>query len=549
MSMLNNVTATKAKKMAKFGRNGDTEMAHVTPGEQIIPLNVQTPRLMATAKEEFDKAGVPMDRYRVESSDNSMNPNTGKPEFFLKKLVKAAAPLIGAATGNPLIGAAVGAAAGMGGGGAAAAGGAGGGSAVPYESNPLPEPVKAFVQGGGVNSAPMVPTTTNLYPSPEQSMESMLRSQMMEQRGDEMASPALRAVGSGNIDSVIASPSNVPQRVSRNPVTGEQEFYSSSGNATMYNSEMGTPSRNPATGKQEFAATPQNYNQQVAANVAAKYGISIPSFGDGKAMAAIAANPSALADFNNTVAQQPAGWGATPTANASQPAASTSSAPAATTAAPAAVTAPPKKTIVNITQSNPLGTTPTTYGMNGYTGDTVIYSDGTTEKYGDFFAREIGNQYSGGSDFKNYIGKSYGGTTPEAPKAAPATATSASGVVKDTTGSNAVNTVLTNTANTQNTNQTSTRPNDVFGYQEQERPSWYYGMENTLKQLQDSYNKLTTPATDPNASTGDTSSTTSSSSSSGSSPNDNLSGVSTLTPQRGNRFRPGGRTGTLARNF
>lgn len=85
-------------------------------------------------------------------------------------------------------------------------------------------------------------------------------------------------------------------------------------------------------------------------------------------------------------------------------------APTNASSAPAS-TAPGKKTIANITQKSFGSTAPATYGQKNYTGDTVIYSDGTTEKYDDFFAREIGNQNRGGSDFRSYIGKSYGGPT------------------------------------------------------------------------------------------------------------------------------------------
>lgn len=64
-----------------MGRNGDREVAHLTPGEIVIPKGVVTPRFMTQLLAAFDQAGVPPARYTVGAA-NSMNPATGFPEYW-----------------------------------------------------------------------------------------------------------------------------------------------------------------------------------------------------------------------------------------------------------------------------------------------------------------------------------------------------------------------------------------------------------------------------------------------------------------------------------
>lgn len=68
-----------ANAMASEGRFGDTMMAHVTPGEVMIPPTRMTPKLMAAWLEAM--AGQDPSRY-VAGGANSQNPETGAPEFF-----------------------------------------------------------------------------------------------------------------------------------------------------------------------------------------------------------------------------------------------------------------------------------------------------------------------------------------------------------------------------------------------------------------------------------------------------------------------------------
>ena len=89
--------------MARYGRNGDTTMGHLTPGETIVPQQVlqSNPQLARGLGRAFKDVGADPRRYVVGSGQNSINPVTGKSEFFLGNL-------IGAIVGNPAISGALG---------------------------------------------------------------------------------------------------------------------------------------------------------------------------------------------------------------------------------------------------------------------------------------------------------------------------------------------------------------------------------------------------------------------------------------------------------
>ena len=79
------------KKMANFGRYGDDTVAHVETGELIVPraLIDRSPALKESIFQHLRELGVEdPERYVVGSQENSINPTTGLPEFFLKKLFK-----------------------------------------------------------------------------------------------------------------------------------------------------------------------------------------------------------------------------------------------------------------------------------------------------------------------------------------------------------------------------------------------------------------------------------------------------------------------------
>ena len=82
---------TIAKKMASYGRFGDDRIVHVESGEIVVPraLIEQSPELKESIFSHLREQGVEdPERYVVGSSANSLNPETGLPEFFLSKIVK-----------------------------------------------------------------------------------------------------------------------------------------------------------------------------------------------------------------------------------------------------------------------------------------------------------------------------------------------------------------------------------------------------------------------------------------------------------------------------
>jgi len=84
---------TIGKEMANFGRYGDDTIAHVETGELIVPraLIENNPKLKESIFGHLRELGVEdPERYVVGTSKNSLNPDTGLPEFFLKKLFKGA---------------------------------------------------------------------------------------------------------------------------------------------------------------------------------------------------------------------------------------------------------------------------------------------------------------------------------------------------------------------------------------------------------------------------------------------------------------------------
>tara|TARA_R100001591_G_scaffold79406_1_gene86657 strand:- start:568 stop:1797 length:1230 start_codon:yes stop_codon:yes gene_type:complete len=88
------VTALK-----NLGRFEDDTIAHVATGETIIPMEVfeKNPELRDEVFASMAKLGINPAEYIVGSNLNSINPVTGQPEFFLKKLVKKlkkAAPVL-----------------------------------------------------------------------------------------------------------------------------------------------------------------------------------------------------------------------------------------------------------------------------------------------------------------------------------------------------------------------------------------------------------------------------------------------------------------------
>ena len=80
------------RKMANYGRYGDDTVAHVETGELIVPraLIENHPELKESIFSHLRELGVEdPERYVVGTNKNSINPDTGLPEFFLKKIFKS----------------------------------------------------------------------------------------------------------------------------------------------------------------------------------------------------------------------------------------------------------------------------------------------------------------------------------------------------------------------------------------------------------------------------------------------------------------------------
>lgn len=92
-----------AQRMAEFGRNGDRFLGHLEQNDTVIPMAVldANPALKESLFAHMRQMGVDPNRYIVGTNFNSINPDTGLPEFFLKDLfngikdvVKKAAPVV-----------------------------------------------------------------------------------------------------------------------------------------------------------------------------------------------------------------------------------------------------------------------------------------------------------------------------------------------------------------------------------------------------------------------------------------------------------------------
>ena len=82
--------ANASKMLADFGRNGDTYVVHAKEGETVIPMEVldNNPRLKDMLFQQMRDLDLDPYRYIVGNELNSINPATGQPEFFIKKLFK-----------------------------------------------------------------------------------------------------------------------------------------------------------------------------------------------------------------------------------------------------------------------------------------------------------------------------------------------------------------------------------------------------------------------------------------------------------------------------
>ena len=79
-----------AARMAEYGRNEDDTLAHVATGELVIPAQfLKDDVIKQRIYDILSEAGVDNpEAYVVGADENDLNPDTGLPEFFIKKLFK-----------------------------------------------------------------------------------------------------------------------------------------------------------------------------------------------------------------------------------------------------------------------------------------------------------------------------------------------------------------------------------------------------------------------------------------------------------------------------
>ena len=114
----------QAQKLAEYGRNGDVYIVHAAQGETVIPLEVlnANPKVKGLLYKQMRDMGLDPKEFVVGDELNSINPVTGLPEFFFKKIFRAvkkvvkkvvnvakkiapiALPLIAATFGFPFLG-------------------------------------------------------------------------------------------------------------------------------------------------------------------------------------------------------------------------------------------------------------------------------------------------------------------------------------------------------------------------------------------------------------------------------------------------------------
>jgi len=94
---------SEARRLAGLGRNGDVYIAHLAEGETVVPMEIfdANPEMRNMLFSQMKSMGIEPERYIVGNELNSINPVTGQPEFFLKRVfngvkdvLKEAAPII-----------------------------------------------------------------------------------------------------------------------------------------------------------------------------------------------------------------------------------------------------------------------------------------------------------------------------------------------------------------------------------------------------------------------------------------------------------------------
>ena len=98
-----------AEAMAMKGRFGDTILAHLTPGEITIPVQLQSPAVLNAIRAEFKKVGVSPAKFVAGSPVGSHNPATGAQEFSWLPALLSVLGGVGGSLVAPGVGTAIGA--------------------------------------------------------------------------------------------------------------------------------------------------------------------------------------------------------------------------------------------------------------------------------------------------------------------------------------------------------------------------------------------------------------------------------------------------------
>jgi hypothetical protein len=80
----------QASRLAEFGRHGDVYVVHAAEGETVVPTEVldANPKVRELLYDQMRGMGLEPQEYVVGSELNSLNPVTGMPEFFFKKIFR-----------------------------------------------------------------------------------------------------------------------------------------------------------------------------------------------------------------------------------------------------------------------------------------------------------------------------------------------------------------------------------------------------------------------------------------------------------------------------
>jgi hypothetical protein len=81
----------QAEKLAEYGRNGDIYIVHAAEGETVVPMEVleANPKVKELLFGQMRDMGMDPQEFVVGSELNSINPTTGMPEFFFKKIFRS----------------------------------------------------------------------------------------------------------------------------------------------------------------------------------------------------------------------------------------------------------------------------------------------------------------------------------------------------------------------------------------------------------------------------------------------------------------------------